>query len=148
MRLAKTASTFLSTVCRKQPGRIRYELAGGENDGTVKSWTDETTIAALRKSRRVAERVGLTSLGKRRRSMGQTAVHIHEDDGTQSRQAHKRRAMDAECHIQLVSEDESSAETTSEGSDDGDEIDESVAEDMRKLEESFKGISQKYRLIN
>jgi hypothetical protein len=81
--------------------------------------------------------------------MGQTAVHIHEDDGTQSRQEHKRWAMDAECHIQLVSEnDESSAETTSECSDDGDEIDESVAEDMRKLEESFKGISQKYRLIN
>ncbi len=29
-----------------------------------------------------------------------------------------------------------------------DEVDESVVEDMRKLEESFKGISQKYRLIN
>ncbi len=29
-----------------------------------------------------------------------------------------------------------------------DEVDESVVEDMWRLEESFKGISQKYRLIN
>jgi len=30
----------------------------------------------------------------------------------------------------------------------GDEVEESVIEDMRKLEESFRGISRKYRLIN
>ena len=32
--------------------------------------------------------------------------------------------------------------------DSEDEVDDSVVEDMRRLEESFKGISQKYRLIN
>ena len=41
---------------------------------------------------------------------------------------------------------EESGGTHSDESDD--EIDESVAEDMQKFEESFKGISRRYRLIN
>lgn len=55
----------------------------------------------------------------------------------------------------LQSEDASSDgskvedEVDSDGSTDTDEdIDESVVEEMQKLEESFVGISRKYRLIN
>lgn len=57
-------------------------------------------------------------------------------------------------HIQIVEdeeEDEEDEEDLSEDYEDGeseDEVDESVIEDMRKLEESFRGISRKYRLIN
>lgn len=41
---------------------------------------------------------------------------------------------------------EESGGTHSDESDD--EIDESVAEDMQKFEESFRGITRRYRLIN
>lgn len=61
--------------------------------------------------------------------------------------------MEGPRPIQLVEDDEDDAveeEASDEFEEDEDEddIDDSVAEDMKKLEESFKGISQKYRLIN
>jgi cell division control protein 7 len=60
--------------------------------------------------------------------------------------------MEAPQSIQLVEDDEDVvAEVDSYDEyeeEDEDDIDDSVIEDMRKLEESFKGISQKYRLIN
>jgi cell division control protein 7 len=64
--------------------------------------------------------------------------------------------MEAPQSIQLVEDDEDGvAEANSydeyedeDEDEDEDDIDDSVIEDMRKLEESFKGISQKYKLIN
>lgn len=108
-------------------------------------------------SRRVAERAGATSTtGKRKRgSMVQNAILIHEDGHAQSRPSHKLRKMESRHQVILLPHEENEPqemddeETSSEASIETEEdIDESVAEDMRKLEESFKGISQKYRLIN
>lgn len=57
--------------------------------------------------------------------------------------------MEVEELVQLMSdEDDVESDTSSDETEEEEEIDESVAEDMRKLEESFQGISQKYRLIN
>jgi cell division control protein 7 len=65
---------------------------------------------------------------------------------------HSRRTqkVNMEDNNELNSEDEGSAVNSySEASDESeDEVDESVVEDMKKLEESFKGISERYRLIN
>lgn len=80
-------------------------------------------------------------------SMGQASIAIHEDvlDGLSTDRP------DTEDMTRPSSEDGDSAndESSSDSSDDTeDEVDETVVEDMRRLEESFKGISQKYRLIN
>lgn len=84
--------------------------------------------------------------------MGHNAIQIHDD--AQSR-PYKLRKMDPRRRAVLVPDEEAELQelededTTSEASIESDEdVEESVAEDMRKLEESFKGISQKYRLIN
>lgn len=88
-----------------------------------------------------------TILGKRpRHDMGNTAIAIHEDDDVASHAA----APPPRTMAHLESDDEGSlADSVSDNSEDSaDDIDDTVMEDMRKLEESFKGISQKYRLIN
>jgi hypothetical protein len=98
--------------------------------------------------RRVKERAA--AIGKRK--MGQNAILIHDD--AQAR-PHKLRKMDSRRQVVLVPDEEDELQqiegedTSSEASVESEEdVEESVAEDMRKLEESFKGISQKYRLIN
>jgi len=79
--------------------------------------------------------------------MGHHDIVIHEDDDVAA-----RKMIVDHPHTQPVSaeeEEESASESlTSETSDSEDEVDETVMEDMRKLEEDFKGISQQYRLIN
>lgn len=106
-----------------------------------------------RRSRRQAAKLAVkreitTALGKRKRQdMGQTTVQIHEDGQRNGRTHVKDEEMDG--HVQLVSDDEDDPpEYSDEATDSDEEPDESVAEDMRKLEENFKGISQRYRLIN
>jgi hypothetical protein len=109
----------------------------------------------LPKSQRVPEATVTTyNTGKKRRgTMGQNAVVVHEDSDTQIR-PHKLRKTESRRQIRAPDErDElqevADGDTSSEASDDSDDnVDESVAEDMRKLEESFKGISHRYRLIN
>lgn len=54
-------------------------------------------------------------------------------------------AVDASSEGSNVEEEEIGSEGSNETDDD---IDESVMEEMQKLEESFVGISRKYRLIN
>ncbi|KKY15030.1 putative cell cycle protein kinase [Phaeomoniella chlamydospora] len=53
--------------------------------------------------------------------------------------------MSSKKRAQAQMDDETDAEESEESED---EIDETVAEDMRRLEESFAGISKQYRLIN
>ena len=72
---------------------------------------------------------------------------------TSTRQAEcfpKSRAMVDPQRIQIVEDEEEHDDgpIVYHDSESEDEVDESVVEDMRKLEENFKGISQKYRLIN
>lgn len=82
-------------------------------------------------------------------SMGYNGVAIHEDSTVppQHQQAAQSQAAvmaERDPNVQM-----SGVDDEDEDEDDTDnEIDETVAEDMRKLEENFKGISQKYRLIN
>ena len=84
-------------------------------------------------------------------NMAHAAIAIHEDEDALLQEScclqSSPKAKDMERHR---SEDEASVDgSISDDSDESeDEVDESVIEDMRKLEESFKGISQKYRLIN
>lgn len=81
--------------------------------------------------------------------MGYNGLTIHEDDSARSQHlqpaAPQPQIMTEQDHnVQMsgVDEDEEDDEDTEN------EVDETVADDMRKLEENFKGISQKYRLIN
>ncbi|OAL20234.1 hypothetical protein AYO20_11523 [Fonsecaea nubica] len=78
-------------------------------------------------------------------NMGQTSIAIHEDAPEQLRGGEG----DVDNMAQFEAEEEDSvAESVSDSESDEDDVDESVVDDMRRLEESFKGISQKYRLIN
>lgn len=85
----------------------------------------------------------------KRIDMGYNGLTIHEDDTAPSQHQQAPASQPAVMaeqnpNVQMSGvdqEDEEDEETENE-------IDETVAEDMRKLEENFKGISQKYRLIN
>ncbi|KAJ9312317.1 hypothetical protein DTO271D3_7475 [Paecilomyces variotii] len=72
---------------------------------------------------------------------------IHRDDPTRQSQTRRLQSIVAEGiptdsdHSRDVEEAEGQDETL-------EEVDESVKEDMRKLEETFTGISERYRLIN
>ena len=83
-------------------------------------------------------------LGKRKRNIMGYDIAIHEDQSatTQHLQPPEYQVMtESDPNVQYSDENEDDDESE-------DEIDETVAEDMHKLEESFTGISQKYRLIN
>ncbi len=80
--------------------------------------------------------------------MGHNAITIHEDAQEKQNRQPKLRRMSANEHMQIVSSDEEMNEDQNGSSDSEDEVDESVVDDMRRLEESFTGISQRYRLIN
>jgi hypothetical protein len=103
------------------------------------------------------------------REREQARRHAAEDSGTPGKEAHNKMAARAAIAIHEdpqydLSTDQVEMEAmTPAGYEDGesvddtasesseyteDEVDESVVEDMRRLEESFKGISQKYKLIN
>jgi cell division control protein 7 len=84
--------------------------------------------------------------------MAQTEIVSHRNHDQASLGAYQPSEMEAPQSRQLVEDDENGAaeaDSYDEYEDeDEDDIDDSVIEDMRKLEESFKGISQKYKLIN
>jgi hypothetical protein len=82
--------------------------------------------------------------------MAQTALSSHRIHAKPSNKVYHYSAMGVPQPIQLLEDDEDDLEEEAfdEYEEDEDDIDDSVAEDMKKLEESFKGISQKYRLIN
>src|SRR5450755_4710376 len=71
---------------------------------------------------------------------------IHED----SEEMHRHEG-DSEYMTQgapMYSEEWNSEEETEEENEDEEEVEESVLEDMKKLESTFKGISDRFRLIN
>lgn len=78
-----------------------------------------------------------------RNAMGHDNIVIHEDTAARIQHLHAPE-------FQIMTEHDPNAPYSDEDEDDQseDEVDDTVAEDMRKLEENFKGISQKYRLIN
>ena len=96
-------------------------------------------------------RAGAIVRSKETETMAQTALSSHQIRAKPSSKVYHYSAMEVPQPIQLLEEDEDDLEDEEafdEYEEDEDDIDDSVAEDMKKLEESFKGISQKYRLIN
>ena len=156
MKFAKKASTLLDGIRRSRRTRKHrvVEESAIVEDGVPIGVPAVTLQPSVRASQRIASREGASTAKRGRRRMGHTAVYIHEDgdvdfDATRSR---KKRAMEAEDRghhvaVQEIQNDVPS-DATSEEEDEDEDIDESVADDMRHLEESFQGISHKYRLIN
>lgn len=68
--------------------------------------------------------------------MSQRMIHAPETETLRRSRAHIEDDSDEDDDCGL--DDESSE----------DDVDESVAEDMRKLDETFQGISRRYRLVN
>lgn len=155
MRLAQKASGLLKGLRSKQ---TRERRADGQDKGQTKS--SEKDRATVLKSqgkqkenllfpRRAADKVIATTLSKRQTNMANTAIAIHEDaPENMDRPPRTLRRMSAPRRPQRVPYEGSDLESASGDSESEDEPDESVMEDMRKLEENFEGISQKYRLIN
>jgi len=96
------------------------------------------------------EEQGAIARSKGTETMVQTALSSHQIHAKPSSQIYHYSAMEVPQPIQLLEDDKDDLEEEAfdEYEEDEDDIDDSVAEDMKKLEESFKGISQKYRLIN
>lgn len=150
MGLVKKASTLFEAVCR-------YRNNGRSSRHSKQS---EVKLGAARKEERPSvpeskhnrSRLELRNAGAVASAMLQTAIFSHENHDQPSHGAYHPSAMEVPQPIQLVDDDEDDvvgADSYDEYEDeDEDDIDDSVVEDMRKLEESFKGISQKYRLIN
>ena len=135
-------STKVSKTSKTRYNVVLTDHRGGDTTEEEEAESEIEAAPARHHSRRPAA-------GKevhRHNNMAQTAIAIHEDP----RYELSTDQVEAEDMARLESEGGLSVdESTSESSDESeDEVDESVVEDMRRLEESFKGISQKYRLIN
>jgi len=161
MKLAMKASGVLQALRHKQSSQ---KPANRSTDGLPRyiiqdprdSRREEHYVEITRRSSRIAAaaREGAIATSRRNRNMGHYAVNIHEDTEAVDRHAMKARKVEDHGRVRLVSDDEMSGtddeeeESEFEETESEEEIDETVAEDMLKLEQSFKGISQKYRLIN
>lgn len=158
MKLAQTARDVLQALRPKQSD-VRTTFPSNHQKtrpNVVVSRPDAPSVQIETARRRPGEEQRAAAgqsaviLGKRRRhDMGHPTIAIHEDrDGSQeSRRVETMRTK--EMSHPLSDDGDSISSSLSEDSDDSDEeIDESVMEDMRKLEENFKGISERYRLIN
>jgi hypothetical protein len=153
MGLVKKASKLIEGV-RRQRSELRRPRQSKEEDLNVRSTGRIAKFVAAQKLRRrksaleaTAEDALLGSVEKE--AMAQEVFSAHENDTQQIESFRKTRVMVVPQRIQIV-EDKEEEDQSEEGyeTESEDEVDESVVEDMRKLEESFRGISRKYRLIN
>lgn len=90
---------------------------------------------------------------RNRGAMGYSTIAIHEDTSARTQHLHVPEFQimtkhDPNVPVPWSDEGEDEDADADEDGHSEDEVDDTVAEDMRKLEENFKGISQKYRLIN
>jgi hypothetical protein len=154
MGLVKKASKLLEGI-RRHKNEIRSPLRPRDGDLNVRPRGRLGELVAARKLRRQRTTVEATRIESNEHnseeSMAQELAYT-DDQGLQHIQRPRiPRTMSDTQRIQIIEdeEEEDPAEAAYEGeSESEDEVDESVAEDMRKLEESFRGISRKYRLIN
>ena len=148
MKLAQKATGLLKGLRPKQTGRRRVD---GLDRDEAKPLNEKDRVEELkrRNSSRRPRGLGATVIapatGKRRRNMGHPAIAIHEDAYDANPRPRQVRKMSAQLAQDEQSEQD---ESGSDGTDSEGEPEESVMDDMKKLEESFEGISQKYRLIN
>ena len=81
--------------------------------------------------------------------MAQEVAHMHGHNTHQMENSRKPRTMADTPRIQISEDDEEKDQVEVDNEfESEDEVDESVIEEMHKLEESFRGISRRYRLIN
>lgn len=146
-KLAQKAGGLLKGLRSKQS--LRRNGKGRENNREeavdVPASPDREQLIPETRQRRHAT-AGATVLGKRSRystrSMAQNTITIHEDAQDAMVQLHGSGKMSTPLpQADLFDQDSDSTESD-------EEIDDSVLEDMHKLEESFAGISQRYRLVN
>lgn len=158
-KLAKTARDVLQALQPKQSDvrTINRSTHQKTRPNVVVSCPDAHSVQIETARRRPCEEQRAAAgqsaviLGKRRRhDMGHPTIAIHEDrDGSLQESRRVETMRTKEMSHPLSDDGDSVSSSLSEDSDDSDEeIDESVIEDMRKLEENFKGISERYRLIN
>lgn len=115
--------------------------------GKVAKFLAEKKLRLQKANRDTAEEESAED--KERTLMTRGVLSIHDLNDHMMEDSHKLRVIAKEQRIHIVEDDDEEDKT--DESDEGeseDEVDESVIEDMRKLEENFKGISLKYRLLN
>ncbi|KIY02818.1 uncharacterized protein Z520_01283 [Fonsecaea multimorphosa CBS 102226] len=149
--LRSKQTNLQSTKTSKAPLSRYHVLLSDSGVGDTPTKEAESESASTR-HREKARRPAAGIQGKEVRecfdqgNMGHTPIAIHEDAQEQLRGGEE----EADNMVQCQAEDEDSLnESFSDDSDESDdEVNESVVDDMRRLEESFRGISQRYRLIN
>ena len=150
MKLARKASGLVEGLRTRKQRALRATERGDVETLPASSIPVAQAPARRLNNQERANATAAPAIGKRKRgTMGYSAINIHEDAQEHDSDPHKHRKMLAVDDFQVVSEEEGGSvdESTSE-TDSEDEVDDSVMDDMRKLEESFKGISQRYRLVN
>ena len=168
MTLAKKASAFFRRIRRHKNERRSTRNATLEEvelRSSGKSTCSNPLTVEKLKSRSVSSKEGAVAEAiQHKHAMTLGAFTIHEDQSLKFHRCGNEDAMDNDQSLHLVDDDDDDNEdeddeeegereggediTSDEYDESEDEVDESVLEDMRRLEESFKGISQKYRLIN
>jgi hypothetical protein len=152
-KLAQKAGGLLKGLRSKQSLRRRGK--GQDNNGGSKVVTDVPSeqdpnppvdFPETRPPVYATAASAKTALGKRRRystrSMSQQTITIHEDATAATTRLRRSSKMSTTVpQVDLFDQDSDSTESD-------EEVDETVIEDMRRLEENFAGISQRYRLVN
>ena len=155
MGLGKKASALFDGLRRhRKDGRSsrRSKEPEVKSTGGRKEEAQGVPQSEPRRLRLRSGRAGAVVSSGQIETMAQTAPSSQQNYEKPSHRANQYPAMAVPRPIQLLEDDgdhlEEQTDDGYEDEEDEDDIDDSVAEDMKKLEESFKGISQQYRLIN
>jgi hypothetical protein len=156
MGFVKRTSKLLEGV-RGHKEDLQGPKKAKQEDAKAKTRRAGKLFALQKPRRRTATRdttEGTLLRSQKAATMVQGTVPTHETGTHLIGAFQKPRKMADTQRIPIVVEEEQEQDQAEEGSDDlyesesEGEVDESVVDDMHKLEESFKGISRKYRLIN
>ena len=153
MGLTKKAGNLLKGLGRhKHARRITRRSLDGDAELKSVEKARQPIQPEPHKKRLLASRAGAGVVrSKGKVAMAQSEVLVRQNHDIQNRRTYHQPAMEPAQTIQLVEDDDNHEEdeqSSDEYDESEDEVDDSVIEDMKRLEESFRGISQKYRLIN
>lgn len=158
MGLGKKASVFFGGIRRRNSSRDEQSRRGPQELKVKSKWgkkkgeQSNALTPEVPKLRQRTARASAIAVREEQDNMGQEQIFSHPSHENRVRRSYHEPAMNAVHPTHFLEDDEEDREEEGQGTDeydeDEDDIDDSVAEDMKKLEESFAGISQKYRLIN
>lgn len=136
-------------LAHAEQGAAEEKHSGIQTRSKTKQRVEQTLTSkpAREELRTPSPSVAKNALVRKRKDMGQAGVNIHEDITAWTQE------LDSEHVMSPIATNVPFSDVYGESEDDDSddeerEIDETVADDMHKLEQDFKGISQKYRLIN